>query len=869
MLFLNPQNEKTLKHILHKNLVLFLLFFSCLFTAPQLQASHVMAEEFTYSCIGTCQYQFNWRVYRDCSGSSSISVNTTAFNPQGTGCGAPTVVSAWLTTNIVTEVTPVCPSTVTNCSSGIMRGVEEFYNYAVYDFCATSCPFKVSWSSCCRNYAITAGSGGDASYTGETMIDPTVSPCNNSPVFTSLPIFFICTGNTTTVSQGCYDADGDSLSYVLDSCMDSQFATISYNPGYSFSSPLGPNWTVTMDTLTGNVTFTPTPGSVEVGVFCILVQEWRNGQLIGQLWRDIQVATTNCGTNQNPTVDSLVMVSGGTLNGNTISGLTIGQQVCFDIYSSDPDVGQNLNLFWDQNVAGGSFFDPGNVTVTDTVSGTSPVARFCFTPTQGGNYPFLITVEDDACPFAGFQDVYVNIAVSNYGAAANVTPITCLEYQFAGSAVGGAGPYTYAWTGTGGLSSSAATFTHTYPGPGTYTYSLTVTDPGGFNQTTSGSITVATTSQANLIGAFPKLGCQPDSVQLTATGPGVASYLWSTGATTPSIWAHTSGTYSVTCTDPNGCSLVDTVLVEDTISTVINGLALDYWLGPLNQQEVYLIYYNSTDSSLTAMDSVLTDSNGYFTFTCPTQYNTWYLKAAPDSAAYPNVMPTYHDSSLTWQGAQAYNLPNNLLAVILCRQGVNPGGPGFIGGLISQGANKQNDPVANLRVFLMDDVGNPVGYTNSDANGYFSFSNLALGKYSVWVDKPHIDNSIAPEVTVWAQHEVKDSLPFLLHSTYLELMSLNGQVADNLLPPSVSLSPNPFTEQVRLQIDLWKSAEVKVILHDAQGRALEVLEFGQMEKGSHRLDFNNWNKLPAGLYLIEVQAGPSNTVLKMIKSFRD
>ena len=121
------------------------------------------------------------------------------------------------------------------------------------------------------------------------------------------------------------------------------------------------------------------------------------------------------------------------------------------------------------------------------------------------------------------------------------------------------------------MSSTSASFSHIYPGPGTYTYTLVVTDPGGFNSSASGSVTVTTTAQASLIGPFGNLDCQPDSVQLTATGPGFASYTWSTGATTPSIWAHTAGTYSVTCTDPNGCSLVDTVWVEDSITTVING----------------------------------------------------------------------------------------------------------------------------------------------------------------------------------------------------------------------------------------------------------------------------------------------------------
>src|SRR4030095_8019863 len=49
------------------------------------------------------------------------------------------------------------------------------------------------------------------------------------------------------------------------------------------------------------------------------------------------------------------------------------------------------------------------------------------------------------------------------------------------------------------------------------------------------------------------IGYGPQSVTLTAVSQTAVSYLWSTGATTQSISVTTSGTYSVTAFDANGC----------------------------------------------------------------------------------------------------------------------------------------------------------------------------------------------------------------------------------------------------------------------------------------------------------------------------
>lgn len=834
-----------------------------------------MAQEFTYECVGPCTYKIYNRVYRDCSGASILNLNVVDFTPvSGTNCGTPVLDpnNPWLSSELISEVTPICPAIPTNCtqSSSIVRGVEEYLNYAIYDFCGTSCAFNLTWNICCRNYAITSGAGGNAHITGPTVIDPRLTICNNSPTFTSPPIFYICNGDTTTVSQGCYDQENDSLVYHLAPCWDSVNVPVTYSAGYSPTEPLGPNWEVALDSTNGNVSFLPTPGSLEVGVFCIEIEEWRNGQLIGKLWRDIQVATSNCGTNANPVFDSLVVVSNGTANGGTISGVTLGQQLCFDLYTSDPDISQQLTVYWDSNIPGGTFFDPNNVTITDTIIGTNPVARFCLTPTVPGRHRMLATVVDDYCPFAGFEDMLIDIEVIGTGLNAWVSKATCRDFYFVANPMGGAGPYTYSWSGSGGLSSTTQVFTHYYPGPGTFPWALTVTDPSGFNHTTSGSVSVDTVDSATWL-TFPRaISCPPDSVDLEGTRAPGGSYLWSTGNTTDSILkVGVGGDYWLHYTDPNGCTIQDTVNIPFSPNKTFRGWAWDPNLVGLNQQKVYLIYFNLLDSSLTAVDSMLTDQFGYFHFDCETQYSTYYIKAAPDSATYPTVMPTYWDSSLVFQAATPYPRNTQPLAQIYCQAGINPGGPGFIGGLISQGANKQSDPVVNLRLFLIASNGDAIGYTDTDANGYFSFANLPQDTFWIKVDKPYIWNSQGPRIAIGPGQLVRDSLPFLLHSNYLELQDLTTRSLEVSDFPVVSVSPNPFTDEVRVKLHLDQSEEIRLTISDLQGRIIEKIAIGNVPAGDHQFEFDQLGSLPAGLFVLTAETRSGRNVSKLVKMSGD
>jgi len=103
---------------------------------------------------------------------------------------------------------------------------------------------------------------------------------------------------------------------------------------------------------------------------------------------------------------------------------------------------------------------------------------------------------------------------------------------------------SYVWS----VGSVAPTITVSNSG----TFTVTVTDANGCVGTSPAvNVTRYPVPPVSITTSGPTNICQNDSVQLTASA--AASYLWSTGATTQSIWVSTQGSYSVTIVDANGC----------------------------------------------------------------------------------------------------------------------------------------------------------------------------------------------------------------------------------------------------------------------------------------------------------------------------
>ncbi|MEM6799972.1 MAG: PKD domain-containing protein [Bacteroidota bacterium] len=613
-----------------------LFFFSFLGLLYQSYATHLMGVDITYECIGPCTYRIVHKSYYDCTGGAfSGFVPVSPFNQPTSadaarlaaltsftitangGCPAPTALGNGWNLESLSEVTPLCPDvlvpmpgvpSVTGCDgtnpNPTINGVAELVMFRDYNFCnvpANCDNYTLSWGVCCRNAVITSLVAPSSSGIGSnsTTLNPSLASCNSSPSFSNKPVPYICEGQNFTFNQGAIDPDGDSLSYELGDCLDNTLVPVNYGAGYTSQQPLGTTWDVNINPLTGDISMLPNPSGIQVTVIlCVVVKEWRNGNLINEITRDMQITVIpNC-QQANPItggVQNMLMgpdvVPANPLSFNEVRTCA-GTEVCFDIPVISQDPNFEYEISWNQGIPGATFADANNPAVQNTISGANPVGRFCWTPPVGtdGAFFFVVSVRDDACPIPGFNQFTIIVYVEDVHelSSALITPLGCNEMELAVNPQSTL-PSPYAniftsttWSGNGNLNRNPnindQTLSHLYPAPGSYFTNVMIQDTLGCTSNISGVANLTTGVTAD---AGPDLTlCSNFTTQLgTPAIPG-QTYTWtpSTSIDNPSIaqptfsfpnngQGQTSTDYTVEVTDGT-CRTFDYVTVNVNPSLV-------------------------------------------------------------------------------------------------------------------------------------------------------------------------------------------------------------------------------------------------------------------------------------------------------------
>lgn len=121
----------------------------------------------------------------------------------------------------------------------------------------------------------------------ELTINPFLGGFNNSPVLLIPPVDNGCVQQPFYHNPGAYDPDGDSLSYRLVPCRGMEGLVI---PGYTLpAASVG----LTLDPVTGDLLWNAPVQQGEFNV-AILIEEWRSGQKIGSVLRDMQIIVLAC-----------------------------------------------------------------------------------------------------------------------------------------------------------------------------------------------------------------------------------------------------------------------------------------------------------------------------------------------------------------------------------------------------------------------------------------------------------------------------------------------------------------------------------------------------------------------------------------------
>jgi gliding motility-associated-like protein len=382
-----------------------------------LKASHLMGGNLGYEYLGLqsngkYRYKIKLTTYVDCGPSSEIpyaeypiKVGVYANDLLNPNADKMVVDSLLLYVDDTIVYTPFLPP---GCNIGENTCIIQARYSGFIELDASIHGYYLFYERCCRNAAIinlNLNPNGSDSFL--SYIPPT-NVVNNTPDFLYPPIPFLCVNDTTTIFNTANDIDGDSLVYAFTTpfsgfggvwnphpnlpapTMAWPIAPVDYTPGgFSYTSPFSYFGNATINAQNGVATYF----SQQQGTFvvCVLVEEYRNGVLLSQTYRDLQLLFNNCPNNHPPQLVDFLQKDYTVTQGDTL---------CFPIRFRDSE---NDSVFIE---AEGEILDE---LLTDTpavffitqVDSNQTTGNFCWTipcSLDTGTYEFFVKSYDNGCP---------------------------------------------------------------------------------------------------------------------------------------------------------------------------------------------------------------------------------------------------------------------------------------------------------------------------------------------------------------------------------------------------------------------------------------------------------------------------------------
>lgn len=293
-------------------------------------------------------YLVRVKYYRSCNGISAntqltICWDSDSLNISGSNI-APLISFSVVPNSPCVTASPTC-----------LGGAGDFEQHifeTIITLPQAATDWRFSFYECCHSLgASTFTNGGLAGMFNFCTLDNSTAPTNSSPEFAVLPFNRFCSGNSFYNDQSAIENDGDSLVYTFThpedgtgACPPTPFPP-SYLAPYSPINPFASSIPITLDAHTGIIHFIP--ALLQTAVICVIVSEYRNGILIGQIKREIGIEIVPTCNVIVPSFENTILTSSGgqiTANCNDYS-VILPFDTGFQCASALPSDFRSLNPF--------------------------------------------------------------------------------------------------------------------------------------------------------------------------------------------------------------------------------------------------------------------------------------------------------------------------------------------------------------------------------------------------------------------------------------------------------------------------------------------------------------------------------------------
>lgn len=344
------------------------------------------------------------------------------------------------------------------------------------------------------------------------------------------------------------------------------------------------------------------------------------------------------------------------------------------------------------------------------------------------------------------------------------------------------------------------------------TYSVTVTNSKGCEATSSPvTVTVNALPSVSITAGGATSFCTGGSVVLTSSQSGSGN-VWSTAATTNNITVNSTGTYTVTYTDGNGCS------------STSNAINVNVSSSPL--------------PSITAGGNTSICQGQSVTLSCGTSDSyQWNLNGSPISGA---TNQTYNATAsgnytVTVTNADACDGVGTSIATAV-----------FVNPTPTAAATASTTPGSLT-----------VNFTNSSLGATSYNWNFGDGNNSTAVNPSHTYASNGNYIVTLIATSGSCSDTVTINLSALSVENEVEAIASALL------FPNPANNTVTLNVDLTVEGDLNIEIYDLTGKMIMNQNHNNLYNGSYSFNLNTAD-LTNGIYLVNINTANGSKMMKLI-----